>query len=262
MMVFGIVFAAQLGMSLIPFKQAALTVFSAYETMPGVGIDYAKYMLIAACSCVGGILLFVGLGKYVFRPDMSKLKNLDVKELDTANTLSLNRAEKLILCFLFALVALRLMPNFLPSDLFATRFLKAIGNTGICIFLMMAMCFLKVDGVPLLKLKTMIDSGVAWGSHGCQGKRHYKLPHDACLRTVYRLHCHGTYPGHEEWCCRRSPHAGHFQLYCRLVEHTVLTPCSKLEEHERHPYIRYLSCSLKRTWKLFKAKTVDKVLDR
>ena len=52
MMVFGIVFASQVGMSLIPFKQAALTVFSAYETMSGVGIDYAKYMLIAACSCV------------------------------------------------------------------------------------------------------------------------------------------------------------------------------------------------------------------
>ena len=37
MMVFGIVFASQVGMSLIPFKQAALTVFSAYETMSGVG---------------------------------------------------------------------------------------------------------------------------------------------------------------------------------------------------------------------------------
>ena len=47
MMVFGIVFAAQIGQSMIPFKQVALTVFSAYETMSGMGIDYAKYMLIA-----------------------------------------------------------------------------------------------------------------------------------------------------------------------------------------------------------------------
>ena len=52
MMVFGIVFAAQIGQSMIPFKQVALTVFSAYETMSGMGIDYAKYMLIACLICL------------------------------------------------------------------------------------------------------------------------------------------------------------------------------------------------------------------
>ena len=92
-------------MSLIPFKQAALTVFSAYETMSGVGIDYAKYMLIAACSCVLCSLLFIALGKYVFKPDMEKLKKLDASKLDTDGALELSKVQKLILCFLFALVA-------------------------------------------------------------------------------------------------------------------------------------------------------------
>ena len=82
MMVFGIVFAAQVGMSLIPFKQAALTVFSAYETMSGVGIDYAKYKLIALLICAVCSLLFIVMGKYIFRPDMSKLVHLDVSKLD------------------------------------------------------------------------------------------------------------------------------------------------------------------------------------
>lgn len=163
MMVFGIVFAAQVGMSLIPFKQAALTVFSAYETMSGTGIDYAKYMLIAACCCVACSLLFIVLGKYVFKPDMSKLKTLDASLLDTDGALTLNRVQKVILFFLFALVALLLLPNFLPADFFVTKFLKSIGNTGTCVFLVTIMCFLKVDGKPLLRFKTMIDSGVAWG---------------------------------------------------------------------------------------------------
>ena len=55
------------------------------------------------------------------------------------------------------------MKNFLPADLFISKFLKSIGNTGICVFLVTVMCFLKVDGKPLLKFKAMIDSGVAWG---------------------------------------------------------------------------------------------------
>ena len=70
MMVFGIVFASQLGMSLIPFKQAALTVLSAYTTLSGTHIDYAKYMLIAAIICTICCGLFVLIGKYIFNPDM------------------------------------------------------------------------------------------------------------------------------------------------------------------------------------------------
>ena len=93
---------------------------------------------------------------------MEKLKKLDASKLDTDGALKLSKVQKLILCFLFALVAL-LLPNFLPADLFISKFLKSIGNTGICVFLVTVMCFLKVDGKPLLKFKAMIDSGVAWG---------------------------------------------------------------------------------------------------
>lgn len=163
MMVFGIVYAAQVGMALIPFKQAALTVMSAYETMSGTHIDYAKYMLIAFVACALCSLLFILIGKYVFRPDVSKLKNLDPSKLDTEGSLVLNRVQKLVLFFLFALVALLLMPAFLPGDFMVARFLKGIGNTGICMFLVGVMCFIKIDGKPLLQFKPMVDSGVAWG---------------------------------------------------------------------------------------------------
>ncbi|MDD2966357.1 MAG: SLC13 family permease [Desulfovibrionaceae bacterium] len=163
MMIFGVVFAAQVGMSLIPFKQAALTVFSAYETMSGFGIDYAKYMLIALVCCAVCSLLFIIIGKYVFKPDMSKLLALNADQLDTDGSLSLNKVQKIILGFLFALVALLLLPNFLPAQFFVTRFLKSIGNTGICIFLVTIMCCIKVDGKPLMRFKAMVDSGVAWG---------------------------------------------------------------------------------------------------
>mgnify|MGYP000205682294 CR=1 FL=1 len=163
MMVFGIVFAAQVGMSLIPFKQAALTVFSAYETMSGVGIDYAKYMLIALLICAVCSLLFIVMGKYIFRPDMSKLVHLDVSKLDKDGSLVLSRVQKVILAFLFLLVILLLAPNFMPKDFFLTRFLKGIGNTGIVILLVTVMAAIKVEGKALLNFKVMVDSGVTWG---------------------------------------------------------------------------------------------------
>lgn len=163
MMVFGIVFAAQIGQSMIPFKQVALTVFSAYETLSGVGIDYARYMLIACLICFFCALFFIVMGKYVFQPDMSKLTSLKAEELDKDGSLQLDGKQKIILVFLFLLVGLLLAPNFLPADFFLTRFLKAIGNTGIVILLVTIMCAIKVDGKALLNFKVMVDSGVTWG---------------------------------------------------------------------------------------------------
>lgn len=163
MMVFGIVYAAQVGMALIPFKQAALTVMSAYETMSGTHIDYARYMLIAVVACALCSLLFIAIGRYVFRPDVSRLQRLNPDKLDAEGSLVLSRVQKLVLLFLFALVALLLMPAFLPADFAVTRFLKAIGNTGICMFVVGVMSFIRIGGKPLLPFKAMVDSGVAWG---------------------------------------------------------------------------------------------------
>ena len=160
MMVFGIVYAAQVGMAIIPFKQAALTVMSAYETMSGTHIDYAKYMIIAIIACALCSLLFLLIGKYIFRPDVSKLADLDASKLDKDQSLTLSGVQKAVLGFLFALVALLLIPAFLPKDLALVKFLKSIGNTGICMFLVGLMCFIKVNGKPLLRFKAMVDDGV------------------------------------------------------------------------------------------------------
>lgn len=162
MMVFGIIFAAQMGMSLIPFKQAALTVFSAYETLSGVGIDYGKYMLVAIAICALCSIGFIILGKYIFRPDMNKLLALEAEKLDTDNTLKLNNVQRTVLVFLLLLVALLLAPNFMPKDFFLTRFLRSIGNTGIVIFLVTIMAAIRVNGKPLLNFKIMVDTGVTW----------------------------------------------------------------------------------------------------
>ena len=131
--------------------------------MSGMGIDYAKYMLIACLICLLCALFFIVLGKYIFRPDMSKLLNLEADKLDTDGSLNLTGVQKTVLLFLFLLVLLLLAPNFLPADFFLTRFLKAIGNTGIVILLVTVMAAIKVEGKPLLNFKVMVDSGVTWG---------------------------------------------------------------------------------------------------
>lgn len=158
-----IVYVAQIGMSIIPFKQVPFTVLGAYENMSGMTIDYAKYMIIAITCCALCSLLFIVMAKYVFKPDMKKLISLDTEGLDTEGALRLNKVQKIVLGFLFALVVLLLLPNILSATSGIARFFKTIGNTGICMLLVTVMCLLKVDGKPLLRFKTMVDSGVTWG---------------------------------------------------------------------------------------------------
>ena len=52
------------------------------------------------------------LGKYIFRPDMSKLLNLEADKLDTDGSLNLTGVQKTVLLFLFLLVLLLLFMLF------------------------------------------------------------------------------------------------------------------------------------------------------
>lgn len=163
MMVLGIVFAAMLGMAVVPFKQVPLTVIGAYENLSGLSVDYGKYMLLAIICCIACMILFIFMGKYIFRPDITKLKNLDTSKLTLNNNLVLNNIQKIVLVFLLLLILLLLLPSFLSTDFFLTQFLNRIGGTGVCVLIVLMMCAIRVNGKPLLQLKPMINNGVAWG---------------------------------------------------------------------------------------------------
>lgn len=162
MMIFGVVFAAQFGMSIIPFKSVPLAIIGAYEKISHTSIDYAAYMIMAL---VGGFVLlgaFILVGRFLFRPDMEKLRTLDISRLAADSSLTLDKVQKLALFFLFALLGLMLAPSFLPSDFFLTRCIKSIGYTGICMLIVMCMRCIRIDGKSMLPVKTMIDKGVSW----------------------------------------------------------------------------------------------------
>ena len=154
--------ASQMNVQLLAVICLALFLFAVWIASRGVGV-LKKLTSIAGSTMFIMSLLFIVMGKYIFRPDMSKLVHLDVSKLDKDGSLVLSRVQKVILAFLFLLVILLLAPNFMPKDFFLTRFLKGIGNTGIVILLVTVMAAIKVEGKALLNFKVMVDSGVTWG---------------------------------------------------------------------------------------------------
>lgn len=163
MMVFGIVFSAQMGMSLIPFKQAPLTILGAYENMAGgPSLDYGKYMLIALFICILASLVFLFLARALFKPDMKKLVNLDLQKLSSDNALKLTSMQKIILFFLCLFIFMLLGPTILPADFIVAKFLQAIGTTGVVVLLVTIMIAIRINGKSLLNFKLMSDKGVIW----------------------------------------------------------------------------------------------------
>lgn len=162
MMIIGTVFAAQLGMSLVPFKSLPLVAISAYEKLSGTSVDYALYLLASLTTCLLCLLLFIALGKHLFRPDVSKLQSLDIKLIIKESDMTLTGIQKLLLGFLVALIIFMMLPGFLPKDLAVTIFFKKIGNTGVCILLVALLCAIRVKGKALLPWRAMVNEGVAW----------------------------------------------------------------------------------------------------
>lgn len=162
MMLFGVVFAAQFGMAMVPFKQLPLTALTVFEGLSGSQIPMVPYMLLAVACCAAGIVILVLMMRFVMRPDVSLLCNLRIDALVT-DDMQMTQAQKIMLGFLLLLVTLLILPSVLPSSNPLAVLLHKLGNTGICMVVVTILCAIKVDGVPLLCFGAMVKEGVAWG---------------------------------------------------------------------------------------------------
>lgn len=162
-MVFGIVFAAQLGMSFMPFKQVPLVALGAYQKMAGTSIDFLKYMLISLLIGILCLAFFVLIVKVFFKPNMDALKNVSLEVFKVKDELVLNKTQKIVMFFLALLIALLILPSILPPAMFVSKVLAALTGTGVVILIVLITCFVKVDGKPLMNFKKMENMGVTWG---------------------------------------------------------------------------------------------------
>lgn len=135
-----------------------------YQQAAGVSISYASYM---AAAIPVGIICFVAmllLFRFVLRPDMSKLKNLDLSSLK-AEIKPLQPREKAILAIFFAVIAMWVVPEFFKTALPGFyAFFNAKGTTFPPLLGAVAMFLISVEGKPLLNFKEVMSKGIQWGS--------------------------------------------------------------------------------------------------
>ena len=167
-MIILIAVGAAIGFPVPPYMSNGLALISNYATITAnilgtsVVINNAQWLLVALVYgfvCAGAIILFA---KFVLRPDVSKLQDLTLEQLNKNPLPPLSKEQKMvaviIVCFLLSMMLPSIFP-FLPG----MAWLSA-NSYGVAILFMVILCVLRSDGKPVFSVK---DNMVpfAWGTY-------------------------------------------------------------------------------------------------
>lgn len=138
--------------------------FGFYEQAANQSISYASYMSAAIPVGIICFLVMMLLFRFLLRPDMEKLKDLDLSRLREDITPARKR-EKIILTIFFMVIVLWVFPDFLKPVLpGVSSFFSAKGNAFPPLIGAVALYVISVDGKPLLNFKDAMSKGIQWGS--------------------------------------------------------------------------------------------------
>lgn len=162
LMIFGIVFCGMtLGLSVAPYRMTGLLMIATIKAASGVTIGFGEWILFTFPTACILIVTYLFICKYIFRPDVSALKQLDESFIDKS-ALKLNKGQKIGFAYLIVCVVLLLAPEMLPETMVVQQELQKIGISGVVLLLISMMFITKVDGKSIMDFKNVINKGVSW----------------------------------------------------------------------------------------------------
>lgn len=162
LMVLGVVYACTLGLSLFPYKSVPLVVLGTFSKISGMEVVFLNYVCFTLPICILSIILYTLLAKFVFRPNVTPLIQLNADTMGEDAKLGLNKNQKIIIGFLLSLIILLLVPSLLPKTWFLAKILNGIGATGTVMLIVGIMVCVRMEGKPLLNFKEMASKGMQW----------------------------------------------------------------------------------------------------
>lgn len=166
MVILGILFFASLSTITTPIAHTVpILSMSVYEQIAGgATIDFVKYTVFGVVSGIVIYLVVMALMYFVFRPDVSRFKNLDVSRISGEKT-AMTPQERYTLIIFVAVVALWMLPG-LIQNVFPAAYtvLNGLGTPTPAMMGVVALCLIHVKGKPLMNFSEGISKGVPWGA--------------------------------------------------------------------------------------------------
>ena len=160
-MVIGITLAAMMGNTAFPFKSLSLMVQKSLANITGETIDFVLFTILAVCLSYAIVLTYLFLCRFVFKPDVSAIRNSSyVYDGDTKT----NAYQKKVLLLLVLFFILLFAPGILPESVPGIAFLNTVGKTGTCVLLLCFAAFFasRETGKSKINLAVEMKNGIPW----------------------------------------------------------------------------------------------------
>lgn len=153
MMVLGIMMATSISSAMTPIGHTFVILgMSLISNDTGMPVNYMSYSVMGIIAGIIGFILMILVFKYIMKPDLSCLKNLDVKKLEQ-NLPPLSKRETLSLGIFSLVVLLWFAPGILTFIWpYGATFLNGLGTTVPAFIGIIILSLIKVDDKPLINL--------------------------------------------------------------------------------------------------------------
>lgn len=162
MMQIGILLFHLIGIAIPPYRGFTLILLGSYSRMGGQPVDMFSWISFSIPMALISLLIYLFVWKFIIRVDVKPLANILNGEIVDKSTLVLTKQKKMVLGYFVVFILLLFLPSLMPEAWLLTGMLKKLGNGGIITFILLCMCFTKVDGKPTFDFNAMAKKGVAW----------------------------------------------------------------------------------------------------
>ena len=161
LLIFGVAVMGALSLSAVPWANNALVILNAYMASSGAKINYLHYLAYSVPFGIFSILGFMLICKFIFRLDVSKLKNLDPNIFESKD-LKLTPERKITLFALAALILILVVPSLLPADNPIRWASDTMGLAMKACLIFLVLSLIKVNGNYIFKFGELATKGVPW----------------------------------------------------------------------------------------------------
>lgn len=161
LLIFGVAVMGALSLSAVPWANNALVILNAYMASSGEQVNYLHYLAYNLPFGLLSIAGFLLLCKFVFRLDVSKLKELDTN-IFSANELELTAERKMALLSLGALILILVIPSLLPAENPIRILSNQLGLSLKAILVLFVMGLIKINGKRVFNFGELATKGVPW----------------------------------------------------------------------------------------------------
>lgn len=163
LVVVGTVFALVMAECTFPFRPMALFMISLGSGLMPIGeIPFIGYIVFMFITISVMTILYLLIGKFVLRIDLSKMGNVDVsKMVDQSEKLTGNQKFCLFLLVLFILCMILVGSSSLLPDSAIKTALSSLTIVGVAFIFFAFACIYRIDGKPLLNVKE-VAKDIPW----------------------------------------------------------------------------------------------------